>query len=467
MKEHDPKWDLRFKTDPYIRKTFTNEHMRRVEERVAMYNSEQSGKRNKGFRSVVGMAAVFIVILFGIGVYVGDFFSSERSNWSANLPEQKLPVIQTQEPQHSQENIKTYQLKGEVQVFDNPVAFGSNPIAILSEKDQSYEIIERKGAFVKIMPPLPATAYWGSGWIPEWYIITEGSTSLIEVVEPYPLLVGDPVTFSLYPEEPTPSGVELSAGRVVQVNGRFGDWLRVDIAIYDSPYTGDKWILESALAEWNPSKAKEGMLIMGATVYEENGKASIEWPIILSPVRIVDEVKDRYLISAGGEYTGWINKEDFSPGIEIYTVVDQSDDEEGDPDWFMSDDEVQAYEQYAKIMSDDLLKGLEPLVIFRYYVTASLARDFESMHALYIKGDEYATPDLETFLSEVQSDPVLEDNAKKLWEKLQHYQLDQVINGTSAVIKITNGSDDPQDQQQFSLTQNHEGVWKVNWLAMQ
>jgi hypothetical protein len=335
MKEHEPEWPNRLKGDPFARKTFTLEHIQRIEEQAAALVVEQSRPQRGNWRMIISVASVIMAIIIGIGLYQVDTPPGLPSP-SSPMPEPTLQVTQTEPPEGNKENV--HRLRGMVEALDSPIAFGSGPISFLTEEDEVYEVLEREGAFVRIMPNSSQSFY--TGWIPEWYLLSEGASQIEEEIEPYLLLVDQPVTFSLYPEEPEPSGFELNSGKVVQVTGRYEAWLRVNIVTYDSPYSGDKWILESALAKWDPAKAKEGILNPGALVYDEKGEVQ-EGPHSINPIRISAEEGARYRISAAGGYTGLIDKADFIPG-PFLKVIDQSGDSDGDVDWFMSEEEVQA-----------------------------------------------------------------------------------------------------------------------------
>lgn len=378
MREHEPEWVDLMKDDPFVRKTFTIENMKRIEDRAADLSKHKPTLWRFVLPRIITVIIVSIALIVGIGLYNGE-----------------SPV--SREVLNTNENLQ--------------------------------------------------------------------ATFQVEKVEPYLLLVNKPIVFSLFPEEQTPSGFELSTGKVVQVNGRFGNWLRVNIITYDTPYPGDKWLLESDLAEWDPAKAKEGLLNPGVLVYDEEGKVKEE-QITLLPLQIDGEVGGRYRIYAAGGYTGLINKVDFIPG-PFLNFIDQSEGEQDDSAWLMSEDEVQAYAEFAKLKSDDLLKDLEPIVIFRYYVFASTTGDYKTQYSLYMKDEKYELPDLESFLTDIQADPTEPGNTKKFWEKWLNSQLEQKINGDSAYIVVSSGKGNPEELLSFGLTRNKEGIWKVNWLPIQ
>jgi len=312
---------------------------------------------------------------------------------------------------------------------------------------------------------------------------TDEASVPVDKVEPYEMIVASPIAFRLYPDEPQPSGFELEPGKVVQVTARYGEWMRVNIVTYDSPHTGDKWVPASALEAWNPAKAKEGLLRAGAKVYAEDGR-EIEAPYALDPVHIYgeygEETSGRYRIGAAGGYTGFIDKTDFMPGpflklvnqpgvITPTKVIDQASAIQAG--WIVSNSEREAYEAYRKQPSDDLLQDLEPIDIFRYYVTASYNGDYGTVYDLLIQDPHYDKPDRAAFLSDVSADSGLTERGQKSWDKfMQKYdKLEQRIDGDTAIIAMIDTDDGRTEESEmnFRLIRNKAGVWKVGWMPLQ
>lgn len=147
------------------------------------------------------------------------------------------------------------------------------------------------------------------GWTPLWYF-TEEAGEVVDVA-PYEMIVNTPTTFSLYPNEEEPYGAELESGKVVQVYKQLGDWVNVRALLRDASYAGDKWIKKQHLTEFDDILAKEGVLILGAKTYDENGLVKEESSGF--PLSITGEKENMYSFWAPNGQTGYIFKEDFEP----------------------------------------------------------------------------------------------------------------------------------------------------------
>jgi|GEM_PF-402660 len=485
MKESEQTgWQEPMRDDPFGKPTFTMAHIRRIEEKAGRGERERATIRR--FYLAGAAAMLGIVIAAGIGLYYVGLHPS-----GANVPSGPAPIglpstsptssasaSASPEPTSAQ---PLYSLKSEVEVLKQPEAYTSVSSLFVANPGPYYMVKERRNGFVQVTNVV-SSQWSATGWIPEWYLRTDEASAQAEKVEPYELIVASPIAFRLYPDEPQPSGFELEPGKVVQVTARYGDWMRVNIVTYDSPYVGDKWVPASALEPWDPEKAKEGILRAGAKVYTEDGREK-EAPPALEPIQLGGEATDgRYWIGAPGGYAGLIDKADFMPGPFLklvnqpgmITTPPEVDRTNAVPSsWMipMPDSEREAYATYREQPSDDLLKGLEPMDVFRYYVTASYAADYETVYALYIQDPKFAMPDRKKFLSDVQSDSGLDEREKKAWDKfMQKYdKLEQRIDGDDAIIAMidTDGSNAEEREMNFRLIRNKDGIWKVGWLPLQ
>lgn len=484
MKESEQTgWQELMRDDPFGKPTFTMTQIRRIEEKARRGERERVPIRR--FYLAGAAAMLGIVIAAGIGLYVG------LHPPGANVPSGPGQIVQpstsptasasvsASESPEPTSALQLYSLKSEVEVLEQPEAYTSVPSLFVAHPGPYYMVKDRRNGFVQVTNVV--SSQWpATGWIPEWYLRTDEASAQAEEVEPYQLIVASPAAFRLYPDEPQPSGFELEPGKVVQVTARYGDWMRVNIVTYDSPYAGDKWVPASALEPWDPEKAKEGLLRAGAKVYTEDGREK-EAPPALEPIQLGGEATDgRYWIGAPGGYAGLIDKADFMPGPFVkvvnqpgeITTADGVDRTNAIPSgWMIPDSEREAYETYREQPSDDLLKGLEPMDVFRYYVTASYTSDYETVYALYIQDPKYDKPDREKFLSDVQSDSGLEEREKKAWDKfMQRYdKLEQQIDGDTAIIAMidTDGNNAEEREMNFRLVRNKDGIWKVGWMPLQ
>jgi hypothetical protein len=141
-----------------------------------------------------------------------------------------------------------------------------------------------------------------------------------------------------------------------------------------------------------------------------------------------------------------------------------------DEKWKLTETQYLQYAQYAETKSEALLIGLEPIDIFRWYVTASRMGHHETTYALLDKGAGTSTPSREEYLSELAKDQAGVERSKQMWESYwSEYRLEQTIDGDTAYILMipVHKPDTAENRKFFGLTKNKEGVWKANWLAMQ
>jgi hypothetical protein len=141
-----------------------------------------------------------------------------------------------------------------------------------------------------------------------------------------------------------------------------------------------------------------------------------------------------------------------------------------DEKWKVTAQQFEQYTAYAKSKSEDLLIGMEPLDIFRWYVTATRIADYETLYALLHKGSDTSTPSKEEYLKDITQDTAGMQRSKQKWEGYwSEYRLEQTIAGdTAAIVMIpVNKPDTGENRKFFGLTRNKDGIWKANWLAMQ
>jgi hypothetical protein len=148
--------------------------------------------------------------------------------------------------------------------------------------------------------------------------------------------------------------------------------------------------------------------------------------------------------------------------------------------WMLSPQQLERYETFATQPADDLLKGLEPLDIFKWYMRAIMIGDFDVVYALFNQGNENSVPSRNEFLMGIINDSEGIQRAKEQSKAVeQNYMLKQRIVGDTALIVLTLKNElGPNDNNAylervmenlkgFGLTRNKAGVWKVNWMQMQ
>jgi hypothetical protein len=143
-----------------------------------------------------------------------------------------------------------------------------------------------------------------------------------------------------------------------------------------------------------------------------------------------------------------------------------------DRNWLVSEDFFKLYQSYSKSESDELLRELVPMDVFKLHMMASQMGDRKTSYALLIKGPEYGTPTLEEYLADIAKDGELEKRTKTQWaEWKKTYRLQEEITGDKAIIRLTTRAEASgpiaEDERLFRLVKNEAGIWKVGWLAMQ
>lgn len=341
MSEHNegrPDWYERLRSDSeFPGSTFTGEKMNQIERRAL---SGEAARRGISMR-VITPVLIVCVVAFAIGLVVGG---PQADNWKpaevlvletkAPYPSESTEPVPTASSMPSASDVpepspsstyvaQVYRLKAPVRAQPESQPYASR-VSFEGNTTDTYYIEESAGDHVKLIDP-----YGNAGWVPRWYIVGESPTNdrVQEIAEPYPMIVDKPVTYRLYPDEPTPSGFELWAGKVVNVVRTYGDdWLEIEIITYDSPYLENKWLRKDELIPYEASKAREGYTSHLAILYDENGRELQSLPLI-TYVYINGEQGDRYWVTAGGGISGYIDKTDFIPDPFSFSinvkVVDQ------------------------------------------------------------------------------------------------------------------------------------------------
>ncbi|MEY9096384.1 hypothetical protein [Paenibacillus sp. RC84] len=465
-----PEWYDKLKSGPFTRKTFTMDDIYSIEQKAA--ESAPGGRIRKLVirkrrRTLPVLAAVLLCLAAAAFLFHGELVPAVTKAWPGIVKPTEPP--QATIPPLQQETGPFY-LKGDATAVSEPEAFGDEETDATVNSENPITVLEKRNGFVKIGE---------KRWIPEWYLNKDADKRLKEVrlsqflrerpvvtmTAPYYGVIVQGVNFSLYPGEPKPSGGVLKYGRVVQVIRDYRDWVCVNVFSYDGrEYAGDKWVPKENVGVYDSSVAQEGLLKKRVEALSPSDTAAYLVPG--ARVVIEGETDGLYMIRSQSTYTAKINKSDFLPNP--FLGLDRKEDT--DPQWYFTQEEmVDRYGNFAKTRTDDLLKGLEPIDIFRYYILASEKGDWETVYALLIKGSDYATPSWEKYLADIGREPDADKQAKQKWDALRKdYTLYQEISGDSAYIVMTKrGSGSPEDKQAFSLTRHKAGIWKVSWLPMQ
>lgn len=456
----EPEWYRALRQNPFSRQTFAMTHIRRIEQKAeqgAIKLLHQRRRMAGWLAACAGVAAAAAIVLFAEVLPVAD-----RDPGTAN-PATGQPASSGANGEISDDQREQiYYLKSDVEALERPIAYSTASKVFTGLQEVPYSVLSSEGDFVQIRSLLSSSD--ASGWIPAWYLRPEGEMIQAEKIAASEQIVKTTTVFSRYPDEPEPSGYELQPGKVVLVKAWYGDWMKVEFVTYDSPLFGDKWVHASRLETWDPAKAKEGFLRPGAVVYGHDGQVLEDPPT--GSIFIAGEEEGRYRIGAAGGWTGLIDKADFVPG-PIFNEIERIGANE---EWLIRESEITHYELFRRQPSDDLLKDMSPMDIFRYYVTASWDGDFWMAYALQIQDPAYDTPDWDAVWSDIQSDRDLAERTRQAWRsKMKRYDLEQRIEGDAAVIVLTDsaGLTSEDSKLEFRLIRNRAGVWKVAWLPMQ
>jgi hypothetical protein len=132
------------------------------------------------------------------------------------------------------------------------------------------------------------------------------------------MLVPNETPFYPYPGAKAPIGIyKLEAGKVVQIRAQYEDWYKIDIELYEAANYGDIWVQKKDLAAYDPKQAKEGMLMPGAKVFNEDGSEDIQFwygeRLIVTGDFDVLGKGSLFRITSGAGKNGYIRKSDFLP----------------------------------------------------------------------------------------------------------------------------------------------------------
>lgn len=126
------------------------------------------------------------------------------------------------------------------------------------------------------------------------------------------------------------------------------------------------------------------------------------------------------------------------------------------------------YQGYASKKNDQLLAGLSPLDVFKLYYYANHLEDFETIYALFIKGEMFGTPSEEEYFGEPEFyGAIFNENDKKFYAELQQVKEFKInyLNDNEAII-TWKGQESSLPA--FRLIKDPKmNVWKVSWLPMQ
>lgn len=137
--------------------------------------------------------------------------------------------------------------------------------------------------------------------------------------------------------------------------------------------------------------------------------------------------------------------------------------------WSFSSKELEVlYDLFAEKKDDELLRGLSPLDVFKFYAKASESGDHDTQFALFIKDPGHEVPSYKTYINEISRDQEALDRSKQMWAELkQSYGFTEELDGDRALILISKGNGNKEEEKGFQLVKNMDGIWKAAWMPMQ
>ncbi|HIW35150.1 MAG TPA: hypothetical protein IAA29_20455 [Candidatus Paenibacillus intestinavium] len=137
--------------------------------------------------------------------------------------------------------------------------------------------------------------------------------------------------------------------------------------------------------------------------------------------------------------------------------------------WSFSSTELEElYDLFAEKKDDELLRGLSPLDVFKFYVKASESGDLDTEYALFIKDPDHEVPSYNSYINDISRAQEGMERSKQMWVELkQIYGLTEELDGDSALIPISKGNGNREEEKGFQLVRNKNGIWKVAWMPMQ
>ena len=131
--------------------------------------------------------------------------------------------------------------------------------------------------------------------------------------------------------------------------------------------------------------------------------------------------------------------------------------------------QLEKYQEYADTENEQLLNELSPMDIFKYYYHAFKENEYRTLYGLYIKGEAYGTPSWREFSESIEEKDILqmvllnrlEDNIKSL-AQIKYDDKTSYIQ-----INFKEGNDLTRNEQwNFKLIKNSQGIWKLEWLPL-
>ncbi len=168
----------------------------------------------------------------------------------------------------------------------------------------AVDVLDKQGEWVQVRQ--------GSvqGWIPQWYL-DYGDLPVKPIKSPWKVATG-PTRGLLYPYGPELTWV--GQGRLVKPFMKAGDWVEVEVLVFDLPAVSRVWIPKEILANPTEFKPTQGFIKPGSEAWLEFDQIGKTQPDIAGPWPVgLGEERDGYvLVSAPAGWGGWTKKENIT-----------------------------------------------------------------------------------------------------------------------------------------------------------
>lgn len=241
--------------------------------------------------------------------------------------------------------------------------------------------------------------------------------------------------------------------------------------------TGNSYVLASVM-EYSMN---DGDYIIGKSMYTPmviglQRKDSLYYPVSMKVPGSGDYFKGDVEILFPEKYWGRI----FSQDDDMQTLKDKNLMQARefykititDFDLNLSPELLKTYNSFAKTKDYSLLKGLQPIEIYKMYFHAGEVEDYRTQYSLYYNDGKWLVPTLKDFLNDIKNDSTNKENTAKLIKMLNedvesaYFEFIDKHEGY-IVLNLKKGVSDEDPKRGFSLLRGGDGIWKVRWLPMQ
>jgi hypothetical protein len=247
------------------------------------------------FRIIIVTFVLIVFLLIGKQLHENNYIQS-MFNDNNNYVNEQSSIFNLDVDSYYKTNVELY-------ANNEAAENGADDPEFTIKANESVLLLQLEGEFAKVK-------YNDTfGWIPAWYLSDEAQD--INFPPPFLLLAKEKANLSLYPlgNIAYDRNYYLQEGKIVKVMAEFNAWYLVDFLRYDNPEYDLLWINKDKTIAYDVTKAKEGYLKEGATLYSKEGVITDE--IIEGYVIITSKENDLYKVNGAGGQNGYVKKSDF------------------------------------------------------------------------------------------------------------------------------------------------------------